>query len=91
MTDESLPTLLPYRNFFPDGALDLRGNGVSVAYNLVGPSPESATLTDIAACARQLAAAFVHLGTPTTWSSCCFIVNPRRSLRNASSRAERRP
>jgi type IV secretion system protein VirB4 len=63
MTDESLPTLLPYRNFFPDGALDLRGNGISVAYNLVGPSPESATLADIASCARQLAAAFVHLGT----------------------------
>jgi type IV secretory pathway VirB4 component len=63
MIDESLPSLLPYRNFFADGALDLRGNGVSVAYNLVGPSPESATIADIAACARQLAAAFVHLGT----------------------------
>jgi type IV secretion system protein TrbE len=61
--DESLPTILPYRSILPDGSLDLRGNGVTVAYNLVGPPPESATLADLASASRQLAGAFLHLGT----------------------------
>src|ERR1700746_2281677 len=61
--DESLPTILPWRGFFPDGSVDLRGQGVMVGYNLCGPSPESSTLADIASCSRQLASAFLHLGT----------------------------
>ena len=63
MKDESLPSILPWRGFFPDGAVDLRGNGVMVGYNLTGPSPESSTLADIASCSRQLADALLHLGT----------------------------
>src|SRR6516164_9033957 len=63
MKDESLPSILPWRGFFPDGAVDLRANGVMVGYNLTGPSPESSTLADIASCSRQLAGALLHLGT----------------------------
>jgi type IV secretion system protein TrbE len=63
MKDESLPSRLAWRSFLPDGAIDLRGNGLSIAYELRGLSPESSTLADIAACARQLAGALLHLGT----------------------------
>jgi type IV secretory pathway VirB4 component len=61
--DTSLPSILPYRSFLPDGALDLRGNGVTVGYNMVGPSPEVSDLANLATRSRQLAAALVHLGT----------------------------
>jgi type IV secretion system protein VirB4 len=63
MRDDSLPAVLPYRGFFPDGTLDLRGNGVTVGYALSGPSPESSTLADVASCSRQFAGALLHLGT----------------------------
>jgi len=47
----------------------LRGNGVMIGYELRGPSPESSTLADVASASRQLAAAFMHLGTAIwfTW------------------------
>ena len=45
------------------GSLALRGNGVMIGYELRGPSPESSTLADVASASRQLAAAFMHLGT----------------------------
>ncbi len=68
MKDESLPAILPYRAFLRQGELseaelDLRGNGVTIGYNLVGPSPEVSDLADLASRSRQLAGAFVHLGT----------------------------
>src|SRR5215469_9566301 len=63
MKDQSLPAVLPYRSVDPNGILDLRGNGVTIGYNMVGPSPEVSGLADLAARARQFAAAFVHLGT----------------------------
>ena len=63
MTDQSLPAVLPYRQFLPDGSIDCRGNGVTVGYELVGPSPEVSDLADIASRSRQLAGALVHLGT----------------------------
>jgi type IV secretion system protein TrbE len=62
-TDDSLPAALPYRGFLPDGCLDLRGNGITVAYELAGPSPEVSDLADLASRSRQLAGAMVHLGT----------------------------
>ncbi|MBV8056335.1 MAG: hypothetical protein JO071_13960, partial [Deltaproteobacteria bacterium] len=62
MKDESLPAVLPYRSI-DDGIVDLRGNGVMVGFNLVGPSPEISDLADLASRSRQLAGAFVHLGT----------------------------
>ena len=62
-TDTSLPAVLPYRSILPDGCLDLRGNGVTVAYEFIGPSPEVSDLADLASRSRQLAGALVHLGT----------------------------
>ena len=61
--DISLPAALAYRGFFPDGSLDLRGNGITIAYELAGPSPEVSDLDDLASRSRQLAGALVHLGT----------------------------
>src|SRR5690348_14921952 len=63
--DTSLPAILAYRGFLPDmeGVLDLRGNGITVAYDVIGPSPEVSDLPNLASRSRQLAGAMVHLGT----------------------------
>lgn len=61
--ETSLPSVLPYRSFLPDGILDLRGNGITIGYQLSGPSPEVSDLADLVARSRQLAGAMVHLGT----------------------------
>lgn len=63
MKDISLPAALAYRGFFPDGSLDLRGNGVTIGYDLAGPSPEVSDIADLASRSRQLAGAMVHLGS----------------------------
>jgi type IV secretory pathway VirB4 component len=61
--DTSLPAILPYRSFLDDAVIDDRGNGITVAYELIGHPPESASMVDLASYSRQLAGAFVHLGT----------------------------
>jgi hypothetical protein len=65
MIDDSLPTIIPYRQFQSgvEGEVDLRGNGVMLGYELRGPSPESSSLADVAQRSRQFAAALLHLGT----------------------------
>jgi type IV secretory pathway VirB4 component len=63
MEDDSLAAVVPYRSLPKEGEADLRGNGVMIGYELRGPSPESSTLADVASASRQLAAAFMHLGT----------------------------
>lgn len=59
-TDDSLPTIVPYRAFTAEGEIDLRGNGIMVGYEMRGPSPESSSIADVDAASRQLAAALVH-------------------------------
>jgi type IV secretion system protein TrbE len=61
--DTSLPAILPWRGFLSEGELDDRGNGITIGWQLTGPSPEVSDLADLASRSRQLAAAFVHLGT----------------------------
>jgi type IV secretion system protein TrbE len=63
MEHDSLAAVVPYRSLPKEGEADLRGNGVMIGYELRGPSPESSTLADVASASRQLAAAFMHLGT----------------------------
>jgi type IV secretion system protein VirB4 len=61
--DTSLPARLPWRGFLNEGELDDRGNGITIGYQVTGPSPEVSDLADLASRSRQLASAFVHLGT----------------------------
>src|SRR5689334_2527360 len=63
MSDTSLPAALPYRQFLPDGDIDLRSGGITRIYEFIGPSPEVANLANLASRSRQLAGAMVHLGT----------------------------
>jgi len=62
MMDNRLPEVIPYRSF-RDGTTDLRGNGLMVGYELVGPSPETHSEAQIFAQAEQFASALRHLGT----------------------------